>query len=56
MEHQSEIPPPQPPDPLGTHPATNWQQVVEKVQWIQQKLAGERAAKNTVKEKEAQSK
>ena len=56
MNHQSELPPPQPPDPSGTRPEMNWQQVVEKVQWIQQKLAGERAAKKMAKEKEAQDK
>ena len=50
MNHQSELPPPQPPDPPGTRPETNWPQIVEKVRWIQQKLAEERAAKDTVKE------
>ena len=44
------LPPPQPRDPPGIRPATDWPGVVEKVQMIQRKLAEERAAK--VKKKE----
>ena len=45
MEHQSELPPPQPPDPPGTRPPTNWPLVVSTVEAIQRKLAEERASK-----------
>ena len=48
MEHQSELPPPQPPDPPGTRPPTNWPLVVSTVEAIQRKLAEERAAKAKV--------
>jgi hypothetical protein len=53
MNHQSELPPPQPPDPPGTRPAVNWPLVTAQVMCIQRKLAGERAART---EKEAQGK
>ena len=53
MNHQSELPPPQPRDPPSARPAVNRSLVTAQVMCIQRKLAGERAART---EKEAQGK
>ena len=43
--NDSVLAPPQPADPPGTRPLTDWRGVVGKVQAVQKKLAEERAAK-----------
>jgi hypothetical protein len=44
------LPPPQPSDPPGTRPATNWPRVVEMVLAVQGKLAEERAGRLAAKQ------
>jgi hypothetical protein len=51
VNDQSVLPPPEPRDEEGTRPKLDLANVISQVRQIQEKLAGERAAREAAKEK-----